>query len=79
MRPVGCDRYAKLETAGRESRLGVEDVRRKLHEVNLGSLTIQTMVFEPAARKLHLALGKGPASAEPLRPLELQPLFTKTP
>jgi len=34
------------------------------------------MVFEPAALKLHLAIGPAPASALPMKLLELKPLFT---
>jgi hypothetical protein len=33
------------------------------------------MVFEPAALKLHLAYGKGPATRLPLHTLELKGLF----
>jgi hypothetical protein len=33
------------------------------------------MIFEPTALKLHLALGKGPTSALPLKPIDLGPLF----
>ena len=33
------------------------------------------MVFEPAALKLHLAFGKGPATRLPLHTLELKGLF----
>jgi hypothetical protein len=33
------------------------------------------MVFEPARRVLHLAVGTCPASAGPLRALALGPLF----
>jgi hypothetical protein len=36
---------------------------------------MQTMIFEPAARTLHLAIGDGPTTAKPLVKLELTPLF----
>lgn len=36
--------------------------------------TIQTMVFEPAALKMHLSIGAGPTSGRPLTTLDLGPL-----
>jgi hypothetical protein len=33
------------------------------------------MVFQPAALRLHLAFGSGPATALPLHAVELGPLF----
>jgi isopenicillin-N N-acyltransferase like protein len=53
----------------------VADVAKKMDEVNLGRMTVQTMVFEPAALKLHLAIGSCPSSALPMKLLELKPLF----
>jgi hypothetical protein len=72
-----CRRYPILESARAMQKLGVAEVGKKLDEVNQGAYTLQTMVFEPAALKLHLALGKGPASALPLKELDLAPLFGK--
>jgi len=37
--------------------------------------TLQTMIFEPATLKLHLAIGACPSSAEPLKTLDLAPLL----
>lgn len=62
----------------RKERITVEDVRKSLDAVNLGRLTLQTMVFEPAALKLHVSFGDGPASRLPLRTLELGPLLKKS-
>jgi hypothetical protein len=75
---VACDRLPKLDAA-REARtkLGLAEVAKKLDAVNQGAGTLQTMVFEPAALKLHLAIGKCPSSALPLKEIELQPLFGK--
>ncbi len=71
-----CRRYRILERSARLAKLGVSDVHQKLHEVNQGDNTFQTMIFEPAALKLHLAFGgEGPASALPLKTLELEPLL----
>jgi isopenicillin-N N-acyltransferase-like protein len=72
----GLDRrYPLLARSRYELPLSVEDVHRKLHAVNKGRLTVQTMVFEPAPRILHLAAGSRPASALPLKKVELAPLF----
>ena len=70
-----CPRYDKLLKAKAMAEIGLADVARKLHEVNQGRLTLQTMVFEPGPLRLHLAIGSCPASALPLKPLELAPLL----
>ncbi len=56
-------------------KMGVEDLHRHLHQANLGSLTLQTMVFEPVTLKLHLAYGKIPSTAGPFHTLELKELL----
>jgi hypothetical protein len=85
-----CERYPKLVDtpaeivanrvptngdAPRTPRLSLADVARKLNAANQGDLTLHTMVFEPASLRLHLAFGKTPSSAMPLKQLELAPLF----
>ena len=70
-----CRRYECLEQCRAQPKLSREDVVRKLHEANQGTHTLETMVFEPADRRLRLAYGPGPASALPLHELELGPLF----
>ncbi|MBN2577971.1 MAG: hypothetical protein JXB10_03190 [Pirellulales bacterium] len=72
----GLDRrYPLLMRSRYELPLSVEDVHRKLHAVNKGRLTVQTMVFEPAPLTLHLAAGNCPSSALPLKKVELAPLL----
>ncbi|MBN1393870.1 MAG: hypothetical protein JW959_02410 [Pirellulales bacterium] len=71
-----CGRYRRLVHSRAMGRLGLPEMAEKLHQVNLGKLTVQTMVFEPAELKLHLAIGSCPSSALPLKPLELKPLFS---
>lgn len=73
--PRLCNRYPKLAQARKLDKLDVADVAKKMDEVNLGRLTVQTMIFEPVPLKLHLAIGSCPSSALPLKLLELQPLF----
>ena len=60
-----CWRYDQLSGLQKHTlKLGVADVHRELHRVNQGRFTLQSMVFEPRERKLHLKLGdlKQPAS-----------------
>jgi isopenicillin-N N-acyltransferase like protein len=71
-----CPRYQKLMESRKLERLDVADVAKKLDEARMTWLTVQTMVFEPATLKLHLAMGKCPSSALPLKLLDLKPLFT---
>jgi isopenicillin-N N-acyltransferase like protein len=59
-----------------KSKLGVEDVHKYLHAVNQGELTLQTMIFDPANLRLHLAFGKMPSSGGELHTIDLAPLFT---
>ncbi len=70
-----CGRYRKLRKARELDQIGISDVAKKLDEVNMRSLTVQTMIFEPATLKLHLAIGSCPSSALPMKELELKPLF----
>lgn len=71
------DRFEKLIRSGATDRLGLEDVHRCLDAVNLGQNTLQTMIFEPATMKLHLAIGKSPSSAFDLKVLDLSMFFQK--
>jgi isopenicillin-N N-acyltransferase like protein len=72
---TSCRRYRILSQAWSMEKLDVADVAEKLNQVNLGVMTVQSMIFEPAALKLHLAIGGRPASSQPMRLLELVPLF----
>jgi predicted choloylglycine hydrolase len=69
-------RFEKLEELrGGEKKYAPDDLRKQLDKVNLGDKTLQTMVFEPAKLRLHLACGKVPASQGELRAIDLAPLF----
>jgi hypothetical protein len=70
-----CARYQRLIAAREAGQLGIADVAKKLDEVKQRGLTVQTMIFEPAALRLHLAIGSCPSSALPMKELELKPLF----
>jgi len=55
-----CWRLEKLEKIqSTDAKLGVDDVFAKLHEVNQKEKTLQTMVFEPKTRTIHLKIGEG--------------------
>jgi len=72
-------RYRTLMRSKDLKEIGLAEVAEKLHQVNLGRLTLQTMIFQPDKLELHLAIGSCPASALPLRRLELAPLFKTAP
>jgi hypothetical protein len=71
-----CWRYDLLAPLYTESeKLGVADVFAHLDDVHQGKATLQSMVFEPAARVLHFAYGEGPATRRDPHRLELGKLF----
>jgi isopenicillin-N N-acyltransferase like protein len=72
-----CERYAVLEKSRESKTLTVADMAKKMGAVHQGETTLQTMVIETSALKLHLAFGKGPATRFPLRTLDLGDLFAK--
>ncbi len=72
-----CNRYNTLIESSALDKIGVSDIAEKLDAVNQGSLTMQTMIFEPVPLILHLSLGPPPSSHEPLKELPLKELFGK--
>lgn len=72
-------RYRILMQAQQMPKVGLKDVAVKLDQVNLGRLTMHTMIFEPSPLVLHLAFGSCPSSALPMKRLELGPLFNARP
>jgi isopenicillin-N N-acyltransferase like protein len=72
-----CPRYERLSRTATVEKLSVDDVFKKLDEVNQGPQTVQSMVFEPGPLILHVAMGKTPATKAPLETVELKPLFNK--
>jgi isopenicillin-N N-acyltransferase like protein len=73
----GGDRYQELIQARKLDRVTISDVAKKLDAVQMAGLTVQTMIFEPATLKLHLAIGACPSSALPMKELELKPLLKR--
>ncbi len=72
-----CWRYDVLLKSQALKTLGRREIAKKLDEANQKEATLQTMIFEPAALRLDLAIGKGPTSAKPLKTLELSQLLKK--
>jgi hypothetical protein len=69
-------RHCILRKALRQTeRFGIGEMHQALHAASNPTETLQTMVFEPEALRLHLAMGQCPASAGELRALELKGLF----
>ncbi len=72
-----CWRYDKLAPLrGKDAiKLGVKDVFAELDKVQQGRETLQSMIFEPESRVLHLAYGEGFATKLKLKRLDLGKLF----
>ena len=70
-----CPRYAILSRAASMEKLDVNDVFKKLGEVNQEAKTVQSMIFEPSTLVLHVAMGKVPATKCPLETVKLKPLL----
>jgi predicted choloylglycine hydrolase len=71
------ERFDELEKARKLPKVGIEDMHKSLHAVSVRNHTLQTMIFEPAKLRLHLAIGACPASAKELTTLNLGPMFKK--
>jgi hypothetical protein len=69
------ERFDELEQTRKLSKVGIEDIHKSLHAVSVQNHTLQTMVFEPARLRMHLAIGACPSSAKELTTLDLAPLF----
>jgi isopenicillin-N N-acyltransferase-like protein len=75
-----CDRFDALTKVGElQRKLGPSDLQVGLHAACLKKWTLQTMVFDSEALRLHLAAGLIPASAGEMRVVELAPLLRGQP
>jgi predicted choloylglycine hydrolase len=72
-----CRRYKALEKSKSMEKIDVAQMMKLLDSVNQGERTFQSMIFEPKALKLHLAIGRLPATKGEPKLLELGPLFKK--
>jgi hypothetical protein len=66
-----CGRFRKLVRMAEESKapLEVSGVAAMLDAVNLGGMTVQSMVFVPEKREIHLATGEAPATGAKFVPM----------
>jgi predicted choloylglycine hydrolase len=70
------DRLAELAKACEGTRkLGPAELQEGLHAAAFSGLTLQTMVFDSASLRLHLACGSIPASSETFKVVDLEPLL----
>ena len=75
-KPTKCWRFDALDPLHAQSdKMGVAEVFGRLDVVNQGKFTLQSMVFEPAARKWHLKVGSEPASKLDARVFDLGKLL----
>ncbi|MFO0813560.1 MAG: C45 family peptidase [Gemmatales bacterium] len=72
------DRMASLDASCKGNHaIGIGEVKQYLNQVHQNDMTLQSMIFEPVAGRLHLAMGTGkaPASAQEYRVLEMRELL----
>jgi hypothetical protein len=71
-----CWRYSKLEPLLKDtSKMGVAEVFAQLDAVSQKRNTLQSMVFEPADRVLHLKYGEGFATKKDAVKLDVAALL----
>jgi isopenicillin-N N-acyltransferase-like protein len=74
--PGTCKRLPKLQGLQKtEDLLGVAEVFTQLDQVHQGQATLQSMVFEPVDRILHLKYGDGPATQKQAISIRLSELW----
>jgi predicted choloylglycine hydrolase len=77
---VQCPRYEILSTCRECEQVNLDQIRKLLATVGPRSQadqTLQTMIFEPADLRLHLAIGTPPTSALEPKLIDLKPYFNK--
>lgn len=71
----GGRRFKALEASRDVPKIGLKEMSRRLHATQQSGWTIQTMIFEPKAGRIHVALGDGPTSNKPLTTLDVGQLL----
>lgn len=76
--PGQCRRYDRLLAGSQRDwgRLEQKSIEKMLAEVAQGKMTLQSMVFEPSNRVIHLSAGAN-APTKPFASLDLKPYFQK--
>jgi isopenicillin-N N-acyltransferase like protein len=70
-----CWRYDKLSQSRKVDKLAITDLAKLMDSANQGQFTIQTMIFEPSALRMHLSFGPVPSSSQRLKPIDLAGLL----
>jgi len=70
-----CRRYTALIKSRTQKILGLKDVQNLMHTAHQRTWTIQTMIFEPAAMKLHVSLKNPPTSNKTMTTLDVRELL----
>jgi len=71
-RILRCGRYKKFEAFAEEEAGAIDAaaLKKVLHSVNQGMITLQSMIFEPDALRIHLATGVTPSTKAEYRILD---------
>lgn len=69
-----CRRFETLSQSNGE-KFGVEGIEKQMQAVNQDEQTLQSMIFEPKARRLHVSLEGRPSSKGPYHTLDLADLL----
>jgi hypothetical protein len=79
--PPQCDRHDLLLAAAQANRgrMGIEEMKKALHQARINALNVQAVVFEPAAMRMHVSVNRLPASAGPYVLMDLAKLFATPP
>jgi hypothetical protein len=69
-----CGRFRALAEfcERRRGKIDVPLLKNALHRVNQGMISVQSMIFEPAALRLHLSMGVLPATRGPFRSFDFK-------
>lgn len=70
-----CRRYTALVKSRTYKKLGLNDLKTLMHSANQRTWTIQTMIFEPSAMKLHVSLTDPPTSNKQFKTLDVKKLL----
>ena len=70
-----CHRYESLISSPQNGPLGVAQMEKALYDARMKGLNVQAVVFEPAARRMHVSINHAPASAGPYITLDREVLF----
>jgi isopenicillin-N N-acyltransferase like protein len=71
------DREKALLDHANAHKADVKEAWAAISSTEQGEMTVQSMVFEPGAKTIHLALGKGPTTQYTPTPLAIEQFFTK--